>query len=212
MAEEGKGGLCRLINLLISMAFFGAGAYVFWIFLGRPDAEDIHDFGDSVGDALGNVSGFGDFTDVLGNLTGNYDELFDLDPFLSDNTTNSWPTNGENGLTLEMYNALDDTWQDEFDAAIWDWENGDPDCLTLVVKNVDVDHSCQPKSGVMKICNGNFGETGWLGINELVMLSSNGIIQNSVAKMNEFYLLNADKIERQYTMCHEIGHGFGPYR
>jgi hypothetical protein len=27
--------------------------------------------------------------------------------------------------------------------------------------------------------------------------------------MNEYYLLNADDFERQYTMCHEIGHGFG---
>jgi hypothetical protein len=72
-----------------------------------------------------------------------------------------------------------------------------------------VDYSCQPESGVMKVCNGNFGETGWLGINELVMRSSNGIILNSVAKMNEYYLLNADQYERQYTMCHEIGHGFG---
>jgi hypothetical protein len=35
------------------------------------------------------------------------------------------------------------------------------------------------------------------------------IIQSSVAKMNEYYLNNADYNERLYTMCHEIGHGFG---
>lgn len=27
--------------------------------------------------------------------------------------------------------------------------------------------------------------------------------------MNEFYLLNADYDERLYTMCHELGHGYG---
>jgi hypothetical protein len=36
-----------------------------------------------------------------------------------------------------------------------------------------------------------------------------GIIQSSVAKMNEHYLLNADYDERLYTMCHELGHGYG---
>ena len=35
------------------------------------------------------------------------------------------------------------------------------------------------------------------------------IIQSSVAKMNEYYLNNADYNERLYTMCHEVGHGFG---
>jgi hypothetical protein len=36
-----------------------------------------------------------------------------------------------------------------------------------------------------------------------------GAIVNSVAKMNEYYLYNAEYESRQYTMCHEIGHGFG---
>merc|ERR1719356_1188573 len=27
--------------------------------------------------------------------------------------------------------------------------------------------------------------------------------------MNEYYLLNADYDERLYTMCHELGHGYG---
>jgi hypothetical protein len=30
-----------------------------------------------------------------------------------------------------------------------------------------------------------------------------------VAKLNEFYLASSDENQRQYTMCHEIGHGFG---
>jgi len=28
-----------------------------------------------------------------------------------------------------------------------------------------------------------------------------------VAKMNEYYLMNADYDHRRFTMCHEIGHG-----
>lgn len=167
-----------------------------WLFIGSPDLEQIQD---GIGNNLGDIGNFGDFTDVLGNLTGDYGQLFDLDPFLSDNTTSAWPAKGS-GLTLEMWNALDETWQDEFDAAIDDWENGEPDALSLQVKEDEVDHSCKPKDGVMKVCNGNYGATGWLGINELMKNGLSGIIQSSVAKMNEFYLLNADKDERQYTV------------
>ena len=56
---------------------------------------------------------------------------------------------------------------------------------------------------------GNYGETGWLGINEVLKSVPQGIIQSSVAKMNEHYLFNADYDERLYTMCHELGHGYG---
>ena len=48
-----------------------------------------------------------------------------------------------------------------------------------------------------------------MGINEVLKSVPQGIIQSSVAKMNEHYLLNADYDERLYTMCHELGHGYG---
>lgn len=123
---------------------------------------------------------------------------------MSDNTTNSWPTNGQGGLELEMLNALDDTWQNEFATAVADWENGDPDALTLTVTRGEVDYACEQRDGLQKVCSGNFGDTGWLGINELLTSTRDGAIQSSVAKMNEYYLRNAEIEERQYTMCHEV--------
>eukprot|EP00934_Nitzschia_sp_Nitz4_P004064 Nitzschia sp. Nitz4//scaffold177_size45885//37495//38545//NITZ4_007212-RA/size45885-processed-gene-0.51-mRNA-1//-1//CDS//3329539076//4054//frame0 len=195
--------LCRMINMLASVAFLGALAYLIWHFLGEPSKDDIKD-------ALSDIDSWGDFTDVLGNLSGvEFGDLFDTDPFLSDNSTNSWPTSGSGGLELVLLNALDDTWQTEFVNAVDDWENGDPDALTLTIQQGEVDYSCTQVDGLQKVCNANFGETGWLGINELITATLTGEIQSSVAKMNEYYLLNADDDERQYTMCHEIGHGFG---
>lgn len=45
------------------------------------------------------------------------------------------------------------------------------------------------------------------GVNELAY---NGVvIVSSLVKLNEYYLYNADDTKRQYTMCHELGHGFG---
>lgn len=46
-----------------------------------------------------------------------------------------------------------------------------------------------------------------MGINENTL--QGGVIVGSVSKMNEYYLLNAGPDERRYTMCHELGHGFG---
>lgn len=57
------------------------------------------------------------------------------------------------------------------------------------------------------MCNANYGDTGWIGLNEVEL--QNGYITASVAKMNEYYLRNADFEKRKYTMCHELGHGFG---
>ena len=178
-----------------------AVGYGIWYALGSPDGDDLANF---------DFPDFSDFTDVLDNFT-DFEDGFNIDPFVGDNTTdNIWDNGGgNNGLKLELLNALDDTWQEELVLAVADWENGNPDALTLTTTKGDVDNACKPVDGLMKICNGNFGETGWLGLNEIISNTRNGIIVNSVAKMNEFYLNNADFIERQYTMCHEIGHGFG---
>jgi hypothetical protein len=137
------------------------------------------------------------------------EDLYDNDHYLIYNSTQSWKTKGEGGLELELQNALAECGKTkQFAMAVLDWEEGEPDDLTLTTTQVDVNHSCKPVDRVTKVCNVNF--MGWLGINEIISQVSDGQIQLSVAKMNEqYYLLNADEYERQYTMCHEIDHGFG---
>ena len=151
---------------------------------------------------------FGNFTDVLDGLDdSNFGELFSGGPKLGDNTTLVWkkdfiqPNNG--GLHLTLKNALDDTWQSAFDLAVADWQESD--ALKLSTERVEVDHTCKKVDGVMVVCNANFGATGWVGINENSIMGN--VIVSSVAKMNEYYLLNANDAHRQFTMCHEIGHG-----
>jgi hypothetical protein len=98
---------------------------------------------------------------------------------------------------------LDDNWQTEFEQAVSDWQESD--ALVLETERVDVDHTCTPVDGYMVVCNANFGATGWVGINENSIVRD--VIVSSVAKMNEYYLMNADYDHRRFTMCHEIGHG-----
>lgn len=51
------------------------------------------------------------------------------------------------------------------------------------------------------------GDTKWRGINKILL--TDGYIFASTAKMNEYYFTGTSDTDaqRQYTMCHEIGHG-----
>ena len=68
--------------------------------------------------------------------------------------------------------------------------------------------NCSALDGKVKVCNGDYGETGWRGLNNLVI--TNGFITSSVARMNEFYTgdPSTDDDEMQYVMCHELGHAW----
>ena len=146
-------------------------------------------------------------TDVLDGLDDlSFGGLFNEDPKLGNNQTTRWKSEfiKDDGLHLTLYNALDDTWQQEYNDAIADWQQSD--ALQLTTQRVAVDYECTRVDGVMVVCNANFGATGWVGINEN-SISSRGVILSSVSKMNEYYLRNADYNHRRFTMCHEVGHG-----
>lgn len=197
-----------VIGSLTSIAIIGASGYCVWRFaLGSPTTvEEAQQGAQDLWEKAKTIN-FDDFTQVLEDgLEGlDFGGMFDSDPKLGDNTTYVWrsnlvePSNG--GLHLTLRNALDDTWQQEFEDAISDWEKSP--ALTLDPQRVEVDHNCNRVDGVMVVCNANFGETGWVGINENEI--SGDVIMSSVAKMNEFYLRNANYDHRRYTMCHEVG-------
>jgi hypothetical protein len=150
-----------------------------------------------------------DIESVTGIDVPSLPPAFYNDPFegVPSNSTAKWASDGTNGLSLEIYNACSDDWDSAFAEAVTDWDSGTPDALTLTTQKVDRDMACEPIDGLIKVCNDDYGDTGWRGINEY--LTQNDIIITSVAKMNEYYLANAPEDERLYTMCHEIGHGFG---
>lgn len=115
-----------------------------------------------------------------------------------------WNSPNQAGLELTLVNALTDDWQQEFQKAVSDWEEGSPDTLTLSTNRVAVDTECEPLSGLLKVCNGNYGETEWRGLNAILLDMQRRYIHSSTAKMNEFYLQKASRAQRQYTMCHEV--------
>ena len=116
-----------------------------------------------------------------------------------------WPTNGH-GLAITIQNALDSNYYSYFDTAVSDWNSGKPDVLNLTTSvAAQPDSNCSAIEGIIKVCNGNYGATGWYGINYVAV--TNGYIVASTALMNDYYLSKSSSDRKQYTMCHEIGHG-----
>eukprot|EP00585_Thalassiosira_rotula_P007731 CAMPEP_0196159766 /NCGR_PEP_ID=MMETSP0910-20130528/46487_1 /TAXON_ID=49265 /ORGANISM="Thalassiosira rotula, Strain GSO102" /LENGTH=343 /DNA_ID=CAMNT_0041424691 /DNA_START=293 /DNA_END=1325 /DNA_ORIENTATION=- len=233
----------NLAGTIFTCTLLGATAYLTWKYaLNEP--KTLAEIKDGLGDLFDTARDkwdewdLGNFTNVLDNLDDfSFGDLFNEDPKQGDNTTLTWDDDfvqiRNGGLHLTLRNALDDTWQDEFDSAVADWQESD--ALVLTAEKVEVDHDCERVDGVMVVCNANFGATGWVGINENMIMRGvivgsvskmneyyllnaelinenmimRGVIVGSVSKMNEYYLLNAEYDQRRYTMCHELGHGFG---
>ena len=190
---------CSCCKLLIGTLFVGGIALGLGLYFGLITQEDIAAGVAAVKDTFDRIINSDPFKEMFGGGTD------------TNSTTGLlWQnSNGKDGLELELVNALDDRWLPFFEEAVVDWDNGDPNSLTLSTSKANSpDSSCAAIDKKMKVCNGDYGDTGWKGINELIYDGRNRI-QHSVAKMNEFYLGRASDNEKQYTMCHEIGHGFG---
>lgn len=109
-----------------------------------------------------------------------------------------WPTDGTGGLSLHVLNALEQSWHPYFQVAVSDWDDGSPDALTLTTSVAPHEIECEAVSGKLKVCSGNYGDTGWRGIN--LALNQNGVIVASTSKMNDFYLAGSSDAQQQYTM------------
>lgn len=122
-----------------------------------------------------------------------------------------WGSKRKNGLELNFVNSLNTDWHDLYQETFEDW-NSSPS-LSLASSLDSGTLSCDHIQGQLRICNGEFGETGWIGINVALYYEYNGgednVIIASVAKMNDSYLNGAPYLQRKYALCHEIGHGFG---
>lgn len=105
-----------------------------------------------------------DLPDNLGSYLPDLDLFHREDPFskVNESDANRWPNDGS-GLDLQLINCLDSIWYDYFDVAVQEWDNGSPDALTLSTEVGTPETECSAVDGVMKVCNGDYGETDWKG-------------------------------------------------
>jgi len=60
-----------------------------------------------------------------------------------------------------VHNALTQDWYPILEKVLGDWSDQSPKTLNLTIKEVASDAQCKPISGVLKVCNANYGATGW---------------------------------------------------
>ena len=88
-----------------------------------------------------------------------------------------------------------------FDEAVEDWDAAPSLFLTT---SQDGLLSCNHLRGKTRVCNDEFGDTGWFGLNEAIYYEygdgKENTIVSSVAKINESYLREASDSQKQYVV------------
>lgn len=107
------------------------------------------------------------------------------------------------GLYLTVENACDETWYPIVEQTIEDWNQSD--AVTLQTTRIEYDYDCEPRNGRLKVCNGDYGDTDWHGINIALIDKTRNVIVHSVSKLND--RLNKNDDAKRYISCHENGHG-----
>ena len=115
-----------------------------------------------------------------------------------------------NPFTLKVGNNMTTAdWTSHFNTAIADWDKS-----TVITFNSVAGTSnkrCSMVSGTVQVCNGKYGNNGWLGLATISITGGTHITQGS-AKMNDTYFTTStynNPNEKQHVVCQEIGHTFG---
>jgi hypothetical protein len=69
---------------------------------------------------------------------------------------------------------------------------------------------CTPTPDVVEVCNGDFGDSGWLGLAE-VWVDKNGHVVQATISLNDprFVPGTYNDYAKQHVLCQEIGHVLG---
>lgn len=91
-----------------------------------------------------------------------------------------------------------------------DWNSGNSAVLTAIVAGTS-NKRCSMVAGTTQVCNGRYGNNGWLGLASINITGGTHITQGS-AKMNDTYFDTAtynNPNEREHVVCQEVAHTFG---
>jgi hypothetical protein len=114
-----------------------------------------------------------------------------------------------NPFTLQVGNNVSGSWGSYLTTAVGDWAASDVLNLNLVHGNGS-GSICSPTSGRIEVCNGAYGNTGWLGIAQI--WDQNSHIIQATTKINDSYFGSPPyntPAWKQMVMCQEVGHDFG---
>jgi hypothetical protein len=113
-------------------------------------------------------------------------------------------------FTLKLGDNLSAAWKSHLAQTSRDWNSGNSPVLTAVVAGTS-NRRCAMVAGTTQVCNGKYGNNGWLGLASINITGGTHITQGS-AKMNDTYFNTAtynNPNEREHVMCQEVAHTFG---
>jgi len=91
-----------------------------------------------------------------------------------------------------------------------DWNSGNSAVITAIVGGTS-NKRCSMLAGTTQVCNGTYGNNGWLGLASINITGGTHITQGS-AKMNDTYFNTAtynNPNEKLHVVCQEVAHTFG---
>ena len=119
-------------------------------------------------------------------------------------------------FTLKLGSNLTNGWGAHLQQASSDWNSPQnvgvefTPLLTSIVIGTS-NKRCSMVAGTTQVCNGKYGNNGWLGLATISISGGVHITQGS-AKMNDTYFLTStynNPNEKLHVMCQEIAHTFG---
>lgn len=114
-----------------------------------------------------------------------------------------------NPFTLQVGNNVSSAWSSQFNTAMSDWSASSVMDLSIVPGTAG--KRCKAVAGTVQVCNGTYGNNGWLGLAS-ISISGGTHITSGTAKMNDTYFNSStynNPNERLHVMCQEVGHDFG---
>ncbi|MEP6922709.1 MAG: hypothetical protein ABI967_16435 [bacterium] len=116
-----------------------------------------------------------------------------------------------NPFTLKLGDNLTTAdWKSHLAQTSSDWNSGNSPVITAIVAGTSNKH-CSMTAGTTQVCNGRYGNNGWLGLASINITGGTHITQGS-AKMNDTYFNTStynNPNEREHVMCQEVAHTFG---
>ena len=114
-----------------------------------------------------------------------------------------------NPFTLRIANNTTNGWSTHFNTAVSDWNASS--VMNLAPYLSTANKRCPMVAGTVQVCNGTYGNNGWLGLASINITGGTHITQGS-AKMNDTYFNTStynNPNEKLHVMCQEVGHTFG---
>ena len=121
-----------------------------------------------------------------------------------------WARTG-NPFTLKLGdNTTTADWKTYLSKTSSDWNSGNSPVITAIFSGT-TRKRCSMVAGTTQVCNGTYGNNGWLGLASINITGGIHITQGS-AKMNDTYFNTAtynNPNEKLHVMCQEVAHTFG---